>query len=130
MPAARADLEKALVVAKDACRSGGPADCLEATARLSAVARRQPTVTSDEELALAVYAEKLAKYPVDAVAAACEKWMEISPFWPSVSEILKMCEWTMQPRRELVRVIEAALRETLLADQPPLRAVAGRSAHG
>jgi hypothetical protein len=85
---------------------------------------------TDERLAMAVYSEKLAQYPADAVAAAGEKWMEISPFWPSVSEILRMCEWAMQPRRELVRVIEAALRDAHLAEQRPLRAVVVRSAHG
>jgi hypothetical protein len=96
------DLALAYAAARDvADEQGNPADSLLATARLRAVARMRPTITTDEKLSLAVYAEKLAKYPADAVARACEKWLELSPFWPSVSELLKMCEWAMQPRRAL-----------------------------
>jgi hypothetical protein len=124
------DLEAALETVRTAMAPGGPADCLQALARLRAVSRKQPTMMTDERLAMAVYSEKLAQYPADAVAAAGEKWMEISPFWPSVSEILKMCEWAMQPRRELVRVLESALRDAPPVAGPSLRAVAGRAAHG
>ena len=60
---------------------------------------------------LTVYGEKLGKYPVDAVAAACEAWLDASPFWPSVSEILQACERAMQPRRELVLALTLKLRE-------------------
>ncbi len=100
-------------------KPGDPADCLMATARLRAVARQQPVITSDERLALAVYGEKLAKYPVDAVAMACEKWLELSPFWPSISELLKMCEWAMAPRRALALEILIKLPEQPYTPRAP-----------
>lgn len=114
----RVDIERAIAVVEQSLAGDGPAPCLTATARLRAVARQRPTVEADEELALAIYAEKLAKYPADAVARACEKWLETSPFWPSVSEILQACEWAMQPRRALL----AKLRDAL----PPVTAPATR----
>lgn len=106
----RADLEDALPIAQAACATGSPTACLTATARLAAVAVTRPTAQTDHKLAMAVYAEKLAQYPADVVAQACEVWMGRSPFWPAVSEILKVCEWVMQPRRELVRMIEFSLQ--------------------
>jgi hypothetical protein len=105
------DLAAALVVVEQSLKPSGPADCLQATARLRAVARMRPTITSDERLALAVYGDRLAKYPADAVALACEKWIETSPFWPGVSELLRMVEWALQPRRELVLALARAQRE-------------------
>ncbi len=102
------DLQQALEVAYLSLRPSGPADCLTATARLRAVARQRPSVEADEALSLTVYAEKLAKYPDDAVAMACEKWLETSPFWPAVSEILQACEWAMQRRRALAQMLERA----------------------
>jgi hypothetical protein len=105
------DLSTALDLAEQSLKPSGPADCLMATARLRAVARQRPVITSDEKLSLAVYAEKLAKYPADAVAMASEKWFELSPFWPAVSELLRACEWAVQPRRELVLAVTRKLRE-------------------
>lgn len=105
----RAELEDALPAARAACTAGTQAACLKATARLAAVAVTRPTAQTDQKLAMAVYAEKLASYPPDVVAQACEVWMGRSPFWPAVSEILKVCEWVMQPRRELVRLIEFSI---------------------
>lgn len=107
----RDDLAAALEMAEQSLTPSGPADCLAATARLRAVARQRPVITSDERLALAVYAERLAKYPADAVAMACEKWFELSPFWPAISELLRMCEWALQPRRELVMALTRKMRE-------------------
>jgi hypothetical protein len=112
--ASRDDLAHALAVTQAAMKPGNPADCLMATARLRAVARQRATITSDEKLALAVYAEKLAKYPPDVVAMACERWLELSPFWPSVSELLRMCDWAMQPRRALA----LELQRRLSVEQP------------
>jgi hypothetical protein len=105
------DLALALEGAREAMRPGLPSDCLLATARLRAVARHRPTITSDEKLALSVYASKLARYPADAVAAACERWLELSPYWPSISELLKMCEWAMAPRRALALELHRKMPE-------------------
>jgi hypothetical protein len=106
------DLALAHAMARDAVNEqGNPADSLLATARLRAVARQRPTITADEKMALAVYAEKLAKYPAEVVAMACEKWLESSPFWPSVAELLKACEWAAQPRRALALALFCKLPE-------------------
>jgi hypothetical protein len=107
------DLHAARVVAIAGIKPGLMSSCLQATVRLKAVAVRRPTVESDEKLAMVVYAEKLGRYPADAVAQACEMWIERSPFWPSVSEILKACEHVMRPRRELMMVVDRALQERL-----------------
>ena len=107
----RADLATALDLAERSLKPSGPADCLTATARLRAVARQRAVITSDERLALAIYAEKLARYPADAVALACERWLETSPFWPAVSELLRMVEWACQPRRELVLALTRKMQE-------------------
>lgn len=107
----KSDLEQALVVAQQALVPSSSAHCLKATARLRAVTTRRKPVEEDEALAFAVYADKLRKYPAEAVAIASEKWMESSPFWPAVSEILQACEWAMQPRRALVQVLEKGLRD-------------------
>jgi hypothetical protein len=107
----RADLATALDLAEQSLKPSGPADCLLATARLRAVARHRPTITADEKLALVVYAEKLGRYPADAVAMACERWFETSPFWPAVSELLRMVEWALQPRRELALALTRKMQE-------------------
>lgn len=111
----RADLATALDLAEQSLRPSGGADCLMATARLRAVARQRPVITSDERLALAVYGEKLAKYPADAVAMACEKWLETSPWWPAISELLRLCEWALQPRRELSLALTRKIAEAARA---------------
>lgn len=108
---ARADVSAALDVANRACVPAGPSAALLATARLRVGTRQRPMAREDETLQLALYGEKLARYPADAVAAACEAWLEASPFWPSVSEILQACERAMQPRRELVLALTLKLRE-------------------
>lgn len=112
----RQDLERALGIARDLLQPSKPSECLAATVRLQAVARRQPSIADDEKLALSIYAEKLAKYPASAVEMACEKWLETSPFWPSVSELLEACEWAMTPRRTLAFEIAKALRSREAAD--------------
>jgi hypothetical protein len=107
----RGDLSTALALAEQSLKPSGPADCLMATARLRAVASHRPVITSDEKLSLAIYGEKLARFPADAVALACERWLEQSPFWPAVSELLRLCEWACQPRRELVLALTLKMRE-------------------
>lgn len=108
---ARRDLAAGLEHARRACAPAGPAEALLATARLRVATRQRAMAAEDEALMLAVYGEKLGRYPADAVAAACEAWLEASPFWPSVAEILRACERAMQPRRELVLALTVALRE-------------------
>jgi hypothetical protein len=105
------DLTRALEATREAMRPGKPSDCLQATARLRAVARMRPTITDDERLALIVYSEKLSAFPADVVAMASEQWLEMSPFWPSVSELLRMCEWAIQPRRALALELMRKLPE-------------------
>lgn len=107
----RADLARALALAEQSLSPSGAADCLTATARLRAVARQRPVITSDERLALFVYGEKLSRYPADAVALACERWLETSPWWPGISELLQMVEWACQPRRELVLALTRKIAE-------------------
>lgn len=107
----RADLAKALDLAEQSLKPSGPADCLAQTSRLRAVARQRPVITTDEKLAVVVYGEKLAKYPADAVAMACDAWLERSPWWPAVSELLQMVERVLQPRRELVLALTRKMQE-------------------
>jgi hypothetical protein len=103
------DLAAGLRVVEASLKAGGPEACLAATMRMRVSTRQQQTVAQDAKLMLIVYAEKLANYPADAVAAACEKWLETSPWWPAIAEILPYCEWAMQPRRvlrvELMRAV-------------------------
>jgi hypothetical protein len=107
----RADLATALDLAEQSLKPSGPADCLTATARLRAVARQRPVITTDEKLAIAIYGEQLAKFPADAVALACERWVQTSPFWPAVSELLQMVERVLQPRRELALALTRKIAE-------------------
>lgn len=109
MPVSATDLQAALDVVEVAMRPGREADVIKAMLRMRVVTRSREMGRADEELMWSVFAEKLAKYPADAVAAACERWLETSPFWPSVSEILPYCEWAMQPRRELQVLLLRAL---------------------
>lgn len=108
------DLAAGLRLVETSLKPGGPEACLAATMRMRVSTRQQQTVAQDVKLMLIVYAEKLANYPADAVAAACEKWLEASPWWPAVAEILPYCEWAMQPRRalrlELTRAAGALVR--------------------
>jgi hypothetical protein len=84
-------------------------EAIGATARMRVATKQRPMDKGDELLMLTVYGEKLAQYPADAIAIACEKWLETSPWWPAIAEILPYCESAMQPRRslrlELVRAL-------------------------
>lgn len=109
MPQTRQDLEAALAVAQDGLERGGPADCLMAMSTMRACTRQRQTLLIDEQLMLATYAEKFAKYPAHVVARACDKWMETSPFWPAISELLPYCDWALQTSSALVFALKKAL---------------------
>lgn len=97
----RDDLDAALAAVGRSMEPGGGAPAIASLARLRLATRHRELSDTDEELTLTLFAEKAGQYPADAVAMACERWAETQVFWPSLAELLSMCEWAMSARRSL-----------------------------
>lgn len=63
----------------------------------------------DQDLVLEAYAETLAEYPADVVASAMKRAPKLFKFWPTVSELVEMCEWRSRKRRLMLHAIEQEL---------------------
>jgi hypothetical protein len=61
----------------------------------------------DVELMATAYTQRLARYPADVVAAACDAWADREEFWPSWAELKAECDKRMRGRLALKRALEA-----------------------
>jgi hypothetical protein len=55
----------------------------------------------DTELMATAYTQRLATYPADIVAAACDAWTNANQFWPTWSELKNECDKRMSGRKQL-----------------------------
>lgn len=76
-------------------------------AELRAVTVHRARDGIDVELLATAYTQRLARYPADVVAAACDAWADREEFWPSWAELKAECDKRMRGRLALKRALEA-----------------------
>lgn len=94
--------------AVDALLEPAPADMAAVKlAELRAVTVHRARDGIDVELMATAYTQRLARYPADVVAAACDAWADREEFWPSWAELKAECDKRMRGRLALKRALEA-----------------------
>lgn len=98
---------EAVTRAVDALLDPAPAD-MAATklAELRAVTVHRARDGIDVELLATAYTQRLTRYPVDVIAAACDAWADREEFWPSWAELKAECDKRMRGRLALARALE------------------------
>jgi hypothetical protein len=59
----------------------------------------------DVELIATAYTQRLAQYPADVVAAACDAWANREQWWPTWAELKAECDKRMRGRLALRRAL-------------------------
>lgn len=63
----------------------------------------------DVELMAGAYTQRLAQYPADVVAEACDGWSNREEFWPTWAELKAECDKRMRGRTQLRDALKAAI---------------------
>lgn len=72
--------------------------------RLRAMTKAKAESGIDMEIAIEAFTDELAKYPPDVVRASCRKYARMNTFWPSLAELVEMCDRLVRRRRALERL--------------------------
>ena len=79
---------------------------VKALAELSMLTKARDGGAEAEETRIALYAQKLAEYPADAVVAVCREWANKETFWPSWAELYARLEARIEPRRMMLEALQ------------------------
>ena len=96
-----AEIAEELALAKHAVAPSGPEATGLILAKL-AVVLIVPDV-SDAKLMMQTYIEDLEHVPVDVLDDACRQWRRTQKFWPTIAELLELCESEVRERRRRLR---------------------------
>jgi hypothetical protein len=80
-------------------------------AELSVLTKRRTHDADDDELTIAAYARRLARFPLDVGKSACEARADSETFWPAWVELLLLIERRMRGREAICRALDALLAE-------------------
>lgn len=111
----RTDLQTAAQALEMACRPLSNAAIVKELTAMRVMTRVKDTGDDNAEFQIRVYADKLSKFPADAVKAVLRAWPDHSPWWPSWNELKvgldNLCEARLMKRDALRQAAEAAERE-------------------
>lgn len=105
----RADLQAAMIAVDVLCQPCQPSLAAGKLTELRMLTAHRSRDGDDAELMAAAYTQRLAQYPPDVVAAACDGWADGDNFWPTWAELKGACERRMRGRT----LIRDALRKAL-----------------
>ena len=95
-----AEIADLLERAKQAAKPAGPEATALILAKLSTVVMVPDT---DADVMMATYVEDLQNIPADLIESACRTWRRSKKFWPTICELLELCEQEAIARRGRVR---------------------------
>ncbi len=120
------DLKEALRLAELLDTPAGKRDCAKELGRLRLVTAARQLAAEDLTLQIAVMAEELSAYPLDAVRDACRVWPRGHKFFPTWAELRELCEERVLFRRALARALRRhldTLKERDASEEaPPVKA--------
>lgn len=106
----REDLGAYLQHMEALCQPADPGLAASKLTELRVLTAHRARDGDDIELMAAAYTHRLAQYPPDVVAAACDAWADGDNFWPTWAELKGACDRRMRGRTQ----IRDALRKALL----------------
>lgn len=92
------------------CAPAGSTFAAKKLAELRALTAHRARDGVDVDVMATAYTQRLAEYPVDVVANACDSWANANQFWPAWAELKDACDRKMKGRKQL--------RDALLAWRP------------
>ena len=96
-----AEIVEELALARQAVTPAGP----EATGLILAKLALVVIVPegNDHKTMMSVYIEDLEDVPADVLDDACRQWRRTQKFWPTIAELLELCEPEVRERRRRLR---------------------------
>lgn len=64
------------------------------------------------EILASAFAARLRSYPADAVIAACREWPDVSKWWPTWNELVRLVERYSAPRQQICRALGVFLAKS------------------
>jgi len=129
--ASAAEAKVALAIVERLMAPAGARDCAKAVGLLKVKTKEKNLTQEDLALQIAVYADELTAYPIDAVRAACREWAATKPFFPAWAELRAACEAGVLFRRALAQALSAYIelcevreRDAKALAPPPSPAIA------
>jgi len=108
-------LRAALFVLDGAMEAGPQSRVAAALARLTVVCHRPKRIATEEAEALwfDTMTKAMMDYPLDVVQWAFEQWRKTpdGQWWPAEAEIRRLCEKSVEDRRQMRAEVDRALRE-------------------
>lgn len=92
------------------CAPAGPKFAAQKLAELRALTAHRARGDVDAEVMATAYTARLAEYPADVVAAACDSWANANQFWPAWADLKDACDRKMKGRKQLRDALAAARR--------------------
>lgn len=102
------EIKRALWMVEYTLRPTPDAKVKSELARLKVTTKSRAEAGEDLALALAAYAEYLAKYPEDVVVDALRYWARNETWWPSWSELKGLLDYRVKKRRALRDALQRA----------------------
>ena len=112
----RNDAEDALKTLRELDRPAPSDFCMKELARLKMLTKSAKADGDDTKFQLAVMAEELSEYPMDAVKDACRDIAKRSTFFPAWVELKALCDESVLKRRCLIRALERYLKHRTAQD--------------
>ena len=83
------------------CEPSGSVFAAKKLAELRALTVHRARDGVDVDVMATAYTQRLAEYPADVVADACDSWANANQFWPAWAELKDACDRKMRGRKQL-----------------------------
>lgn len=96
-----AELERHAAAVERLCAPAGTDLASKKLTELRALTAHRAKDDGDMVLTAVAYTQRLAQYPADVVAAACDGWADREQWWPSWAELKAECDKRMRGRLQI-----------------------------
>lgn len=102
-------VQTALAAIEATCAPCEPTAAAKKLTELRLLTVQRSKGEADLKLIAAAYTPRLAQYPADVVAAACDAWANREEFWPSWAELKAECDKRMRGRIQIRDALRKAI---------------------
>jgi hypothetical protein len=100
--------EPLAMLARSLLQGAGTDRVMKAAVQCLAVTRRQHGDMDEVQVRLGVYAQQLQQFPADVVEYVFGYWSRNEDWWPTLRQILELCERHTRWRRDLLHATTGA----------------------
>lgn len=96
-----AEVQRHAAAVERLCEPAGTDIATQKLTELRRLTAHRAQGDNDMVLTAVAYTQRLAQYPADVVAAACDGWADREQWWPSWAELKAECDKRMRGRLQI-----------------------------